>query len=344
MLHRFSPFAIQFGDGYGIRWYGLAYLAGFVAGYLFMRRMARLGRTALSVEAVGDFVFAVAMGTIIGGRLGFCFLYDPSLFSALSPEFPYWGVLAIHRGGMASHGGMVGIIIACLWFGRKHAVSPLGLMDLTVVAAAIGIFFGRIANFINGELVGRPCSPGFPLAVQFPQDILLWPQYAPEKLGALGPVVETMNIAAEKWNSILSHPAAYTQVEGILYGVIHQIQNGNAATARALEPLLTPRHPSQLYEALLEGALLFFAGMWMWSRRDGLRTWRRPGVITAIILITYCIVRIIGEQFRMPDIFIGFQWLGLTRGQWLSIAALVASSAFGLWCFLRTNDLNPPIN
>jgi len=316
-VHSINPYAIQLSPAFGIRWYGLAYLIGFIAAYLLFGYLARRRLTPLSPAAVSDFVFAVALGTIIGGRLGYCVFYDPKLFIKLSASFPFWGVLEIHRGGMSSHGGMIGIAMACILFGSKHKIPIFSLCDLCALAAGIGIFFGRIANFINGELVGRPCSPSLPWAVKFPQDILAWPYQAPDRLTALSSIVERLGIDREQWLSLTLQNPLSGIVETTLYRIIAAVQLGDSTMAQALGQLLTPRHPSQIYEALLEGVFLFCAMLYLWRKS------RQPGVITASFFIIYSIVRIFAEQFRMPDAQIGFQWLGLTRGQWLSVALLL---------------------
>ena len=323
-IHTLDPYALQFGGGFGLRWYGLSYLAGFLAGYLVFMWLARAGRTPLKAALVGDFVFAIALGTIVGGRLGFCIFYDPGLFLRLSSEFPFWGVFEVHRGGMASHGGIVGIIVACLWFAKKHGLRAGNLLDLAALAGGIGIFFGRIANFVNGELVGRPCSESLPWAVRFPQDILLWPIEEPQRLSTLGPMATKLGISDQVWQEATARAPDGPLVHQTLERIIALIQSGNQTLTQTLGPLLTPRHPSQIYEALLEGAFMFVAMLWLWRRP------RKPGVITGWFLVLYPVVRILGEQFRMPDSGIGFQLFGLTRGQWLSFGMLVVGAVL-LW-------------
>ncbi len=315
-VHNLQPFAIQFAPGLGVRWYGLAYLAGFFAAYWVVRKFATRIGSNMPLERTSDFIFAIALGTIIGGRLGYCFLYDQSLFLKFSSTFPFWGVLEIHHGGMASHGGIIGIVVACLLFARKNKYATLPLLDLLALAGPIGIFFGRIANFINGELVGRPCSADLPWAVKFPQDILLWPSLEPIRLNSLSPIVEKLGVDHQAWIDMLRTNPLGSNVERILWRIISKIQMGDHALQSLLAPLLTPRHPSQLYEALLEGLVLFLILLAVWSKV------KKPGVVSASFVVAYAIVRIIGEQFRMPDIQIGFQWLDLTRGQWLSLLML----------------------
>lgn len=340
-LHAIDPFALQLStilgagwESFGIRWYGLAYAAGFILGYYIILALCRRGRLLIPAEQVGDFIFWVAMGTIIGGRLGYCLFYNPELFIRFRPTLPFWGVLAVNEGGMASHGGIIGIVVACYLFARKRRVPTAHLCDLTTLGGTAGVFFGRIANFINGELVGRPSSDQVPWAVKFPQDIYLWPMQEPERLAGLKDVVAKMGISPDTWTWYVSGIGrvadAAQRVEGTLARIIAEVQSGNQAVADALRPLLTPRHPSQIYEALLEGLLMFVILNLIWLRP------RKPGVITGAFLSIYSIVRIIGEQFRMPDAAIGFQMFGLTRGQILSIVLFF----FGLAVFLISNRLD----
>lgn len=335
-LHAINPFAIQITDTFGVRWYGLSYLAGFICGYLAIRARALAGRSPLKAEQVSDFVFFIALGTILGGRLGYCLLYSPDLFLSFRATFPYWGVLAIHEGGMASHGGIVGVILACYFYAKKHKLPFAHLMDLTTLGGSIGICLGRIANFINGELVGRPVQSAVPWAVKFPQDILTWPGSAPEKLAELTPAVEQIGVPADRWQAVVGRVSidgsAYNTVENILHQLVSAVQNGNALVSATLKPLLTPRHPSQIYQSLLEGLLIFTILMIAWRKP------MKPGIITGLFLVIYAIMRIIGEQFRMPDPQIGFQLFGLTRGQWLSAAMLLPALAVLTYFSLRKDS------
>jgi phosphatidylglycerol:prolipoprotein diacylglycerol transferase len=278
-LHTLDPVAIRIAlpgiPPLEIRWYGLAYMAGFFIALLVIRRIVSdrassggsLGKADFKPE---DFVSAAAFGVVIGGRLGYALLYEPHLLIGFSTRFPFWDLLAIWRGGMASHGGMIGVIIATLVYARRHGLSPRRLFDLAAVATPPGLGLGRLANFINGELYGRPAPSWLPWAVRFPQ----------EAAGA-----DPARIAA-----IRADPTAAA--------------------------LLTPRHPSQLYEALLEGLVLFVILRLMAVRRHA------DGMIGAWFLILYAIFRFMVEFTREPDRDIGLQWLGLSRGQWLSLALL----------------------
>lgn len=326
-----DPFAVQLSESFGIRWYGLAYLVGFLGGYLTMRWFSRRGISPLPVDLVFDFVCVVALGTIIGGRIGYCLFYSPDLFLTFRSSFPFWGVLAIHEGGMASHGGIIGIILACLWYARQHRLPALHLIDLTTLGGTLGVFFGRIANFINGELVGRPSPPGYAFGVKFPQDMYQWLGSERDRLANLTDVVPLLGTAASDWTLQVAqagfNPTAYDAVATMTHRIVAAVQSGNTVVATTLAPHLTTRYPSQLIQAALEGLLLFIVLMALW------RVPRRPGLIAASFIVLYAAVRIIGEHYRMPDVQIGFQLFGLTRGQWLSIVMLVIG--IGLWVSLK---------
>ncbi len=320
-FHTLDPFAIQFSEAFGIRWYGLAYLAGFLAGYWVIRALASRGRILLPIAQISDFVFSVALGTIIGGRLGYCLFYSPKLLTQFSTEIPFWGVLAVHEGGMASHGGIIGIITACYLYGRRWGIPAMHLCDLTTLGGTIGVFFGRIANFVNGELVGRAAPDSALWRVQFPQDVLSWPGFEPERLHSLSSAVGTVGVSAERWSTAVGDflgSGVYSQlIESTLFRLIAATQSGNSATVASLRAVLTPRYPSQLIEALLEGLLLFVMLNIIWLKP------RRPGVITGSFLVVYALVRCIGEQYRLPDLQIGYDIFGLTRGQLLSFFVLL---------------------
>lgn len=160
-VHDLSPFLVEFREGFGIRYYGLAYLLGFVAAWWLMRRAHAHGRTPLTNDQQADFLFALIIGVMAGGRLGHFLLYHPRdlLADPLS-------LLRVWEGGMASHGGFAGVAVAAWWFGRSTRVSMLHLGDLLASVAAPGLLFGRLANFINGELWGRVSD--VPWAVIFP--------------------------------------------------------------------------------------------------------------------------------------------------------------------------------
>lgn len=333
-VHSISPFAIKFTETFGIRWYGLAYLAAFVVGYIFIDYMAKKGRILLSREQVSDFVTFAAIGTLVGGRLGYAIFYSPELFTQVSSTFPYWGVLEVQKGGMASHGGILGVFAACWYFGRLNKIPALHLLDLTTFSGALGFFFGRIANFINGELYGREAPSTLSWAVKFPQEIYHWGTKELDKLKLLAPAVEAVGpqgnqpaVDQATWVDWVQRYdfAGRSGIEHFKEALVNATQNGNQKVIELMAPVLTPRYPSQLIQCLVEGFLVFLILLWVWRKPQ------KPGVMAGVFGSCYCVARIIGEQFRLPDYGIGYQWLGLTRGQWLSVAMVIA--AVGLLIF-----------
>lgn len=260
-VHDLSPFLLRFPENplglEGIRYYGLAYLLGFVGAWLLLRAYHAKGRTSLNADDRASLMTALIVGVIAGGRLGYVLLYDLAAFLQ-NPVL----LFRVDQGGMSSHGGFVGVTLALLWFARSQRRGLLELGDLACSVAPLGLMLGRIANFINGELWGRVTDVAW--AVIFPHS-----------------------------------PAAYRPDLG------------------AFAP--QPRHPSQLYEAALEGALLLGFVQW--------RFWRtRPptGQLAGEFLLGYGLVRIFGEMFREPDASL---ILGLSRGQFYSLFLMLAGVA-----------------
>ncbi|MBV9297718.1 MAG: prolipoprotein diacylglyceryl transferase [Verrucomicrobia bacterium] len=297
-VHHLSPFLIQFNDQFGIRWYGLAYIAGFIAAFYLMKWLARNGYGSLRENQVGDFVFYAALfGVLIGGRLGYVLFYRPSMLS----EDPL-GIFRVWDGGMASHGGIIGLIIFSAIYARRHHISWTGIGDNLVAVAPIGLFCGRIANFVNGELYGRTTT--VPWAIQFPAELLDRPKEAA--------------LAIEQTSKI---DASLNNVPTIIAAARHSVQ-----VREILAGVLTPRHPSQLYEAFLEGALLF--ALLIFIR---LKFKKPDGVATGCFFLFYPIMRIIGEAFREPDAPLTGPF---TRGQFLSLFMFIAGIGF-LWSTRR---------
>ncbi|AXK84200.1 prolipoprotein diacylglyceryl transferase [Pseudolabrys taiwanensis] len=251
----FDPVLIHIGP-LAIRWYALAYIFGILIGWAYARvliRSERLwgGKAPFTVVVFDDFVLWVTFGIILGGRIGYVLFYNLPFFAAHPLEiFQLW------QGGMSFHGGFTGCVLAVVLFARKRGLSILSLGDLTCAVGPIGLFLGRIANFINGELWGRPAD--VPWAMVFPTG---------------GPI---------------------------------------------------PRHPSQLYEATLEGLVLFIA-LAVMIRMGALK---RPGLIVGAFATLYAIARSTCEFFREPDAQLGFLWGGATMGQLLSIPLFIAGLAF----------------
>jgi len=257
--HDWDPFLIQFSDHFGIRYYGLAYLLGFVTAGWLLHRYARTEKSHLPEAQVIDFMTAIVIGVFAGGRLGYFLFYqtDTIMHDPLS-------LLRVWEGGMASHGGFLGVACALVWFARSRRISGFHLADLIASTTAAGLLFGRVANFINGELWGKPASVAW--AVIFPA-------------------------------------------------------SGN----------LIPRHPSQIYEALLEGVLLLAFAQWRFWKTDIVL--RHPGRLAGEFLIAYAAVRAFGEMFREPDADL---ILGLSRGTFYSVFLIGG----GLWMILRKS---PPL-
>ncbi|MEI8233977.1 MAG: prolipoprotein diacylglyceryl transferase [Verrucomicrobiota bacterium] len=305
-IDHFSPFILGPWHGIGIRWYGSAYVAAFLLGIWMLRAFARHGYSELPEEKVADFIAATALfGVLLGGRLGYVLFYD--LEGVLHDPLQFFRVW---EGGMASHGGILGIVLFTLWYARRHKVSWLGLGDNLVVAAPLGIFFGRCANFINGELFGR--ATHVPWAVQFPKELFDLPALAQRAIDACS----ALDPALTNTDAIVDAAQTSAPVRAVLAGI------------------LTPRHPSQLYEAGMEGLLLFVL---LWFIRT--RTRVAEGVTTGAFFVLYALLRILGEQFRQPDVGIAFT-LGLTRGQFLSLFMILFGVAL-IWHSVRRNRPAP---
>ncbi|MGI8821621.1 MAG: prolipoprotein diacylglyceryl transferase [Chthoniobacterales bacterium] len=292
-LHKLDPFIFHITDTFGPRWYGLAYVLAFICGYALLSWLSKRGYADLPQKQVGDFItWAALFGVMLGGRLGYVLFYKPQMLREPLSIFRIW------EGGMSAHGGMLGLVLFTLFYARKHQLSWTNLGDNLCVTAPIGLFFGRCANFINGELYGRPAHVAW--AMQFPKELLepantAQADYALELAQQIDPGLNTIE------------------------NVVHAAQT-NPQIDAMLRTVLTPRHPSQFYEALLEGVLLF-AIMWFFRTRT-----RQPnGVITGLFLGLYAIFRIIVENFREPDA----PMIGLfTRGQFFSLFLVALGIAF----------------
>jgi len=243
--------------------------------------------------------YAALFGVLVGGRIGYVLFYRPNMLT----EDPI-GIFRVWDGGMASHGGILGLIIFSGIYARRHQISWTGIGDNIVTAAPIGIFFGRLANFINGELYGRITS--VPWAMQFPAELLDHPNEAARAIEQTTKIDPALNSAP----------------------VIIAAARHSEAVRHILAGILTPRHPSQLYEACLEGVLLFSLLLLIRLK------FRKPdGVTTGCFFILYPIMRIIGEFFREPDAPLTGPF---TRGQFLSLFMFLVGIAF-LWVALRRN-------
>ena len=308
-VHHLSPFIWEITPGFGPRWYGFAYVLAFLAGYGAYHWLARRGYSQLPPEQVGDFItWAALFGVLLGGRLGSMLFYNVGeWFHDPLMIFRVWD------GGMSSHGGILGLTLFTLWFARRHHLSWTSIGDNLCVVAPIGLFFGRIANFINGELYGR-AAHGIAWAVQFPKEI-----YDNQ------PLAERAATLLETDPTVVSLGGKLSLPEAIVAAA-----HTSPHVQQVLRDILTPRYPSQLIEAGLEGVVLFSA---LWALRTLVKVPR--GVITGAFFILYALLRITGEQFRQPgsDSPFAFAFGFLTYGQLLSLFLILIGVAFLAWGF-----------
>jgi phosphatidylglycerol:prolipoprotein diacylglycerol transferase len=231
----------------------------------------------------------------------------------------------INRGGMSSHGGIVGVILAAWWFARREKIGFFHATDLVAVAAPAGLLFGRLANFINGELLGRVVAPpGEPApwwAVRFPQELLSG--HAPELTSE-----QEAELARLAYDVAPNAENAYAQLRAI----VQAVQSGSAEVIERVTPLLAARHPSQLYQAAAEGVVLGVLLLVIWTRT------RLVGVIGATFLLVYGLLRVATEHWRLPDDHLTTpEPLGLSRGQWYSLAMILVGALL-LWRALRRRE------
>ncbi|WP_057463589.1 prolipoprotein diacylglyceryl transferase [Pseudovibrio sp. POLY-S9] len=262
-----DPVLIEFGP-LAIRWYALAYIAGILLAWRYMivtvRNAPLWNKTAHPTATdIDDFVMWATLGIVLGGRLGYVLFYNLPYYLANPAD-----ILAVWEGGMAFHGGLLGMIVVLIIYSRARGLSGWTMFDLAAIAAPIGLFFGRIANFINSELWGRPTDVAW--AVVFPTG-------GPE-----------------------------------------------------------PRHPSQLYEAALEGALLFFV-LRLLSHRFKLL--QKPGVLAGSFAIGYGLARTFVEFYRVPDAHIGYLAGFFTMGMLLSLPMVLIGIAVVIWALKRNTEI-----
>lgn len=316
-FHDLDPFIVRISGDIGIRWYGASYVAGFFIAYLLLRLLARRRWLAIPEERVADAMMWLVGGVIVGGRLGYMLVYDPALLTMFDSSFPFWGGFAITKGGMASHGGIVGVTIAAIRVSRGWRTpdgqivgrcSVWHVFDAAALVCTPGLGLGRLANFINGELLGRihspPGTPGPWWTVQFPRELTDRPApLTPEQQAQLMDLVH--------------RASGLDGRRGLAWLVDHA---GRFETE--LRPLLSSRHPSQLYQMAADGPILgglLWLMWWLGPHRSGRR---RDGLIGPVFLIGYGVLRVITEIWRLPDAQFGDagRVYGLSRGQWLSVA------------------------
>lgn len=256
-----NPVAFHLGP-LAVRWYGLAYLAGFLIAGALLDKQVRDRFLPLTTAAVSDLIGWLVVGVLVGGRLGYALFYDPEMF--LRPL----NLIKVWEGGLSFHGGLTGVVVASLLFARRRKVAWRRLADALVLAAPAGILLVRCANFVNGELFGRVAAAGLPWGMRFPTD---------PAAQALSP--ELARGGAMSWHD------AYAALRA----------SGRWA---ALAPQVPLRHPSQLYEALLEGLLI---GVALWAVYLRRRATLRPGTLAAVFLLLYAAARFVIEFTRQPD-------------------------------------------
>lgn len=250
-----DPVAFAVGP-FVVRWYALSYIVSLILGWRIAMHIAKRGDSPVTPEQIDGFLLWATLGVVLGGRLGYVLFYNLDRYLQHPAE-----IFAVWQGGMSFHGGMLGVIIAMALYSRWIKVPFFALMDPIACVTPIGLFFGRLANFINGELWGR-VAPEFAWAMVFPTG-------GPE-----------------------------------------------------------PRHPSQLYQAAMEGVLLFLL---LNGLRWTTKVMDKPGILSGVFLIGYGTARIVGELFREPDPQIGYLIGGTTMGQWLSLPMVLAGIAIVLW-------------
>ena len=294
-LHDLSPHLIKITDKIAVHWYGLSYVLGFYLTYVVMRFLAQRGLSEIKEEAVADFITMVSLfGLVLGGRLGYLLLYNFDEFIHAP-----WIFFLLNQGGMASHGGIAGTTLFCGWYAWKHKISWAGIGDSIVCGAPLGVFLGRIANFINGELFGRVTN--VPWAVKFPTRRAGGGRSADRQGGQPGLIPEGLQHSPD------------------IIAYFEKYRGGRAE----LEAVLHPRHPSQLYEALGEGLLLSAILIFIRLKFPRLR----QGIVTGLFFILYAGVRIALEFVRQPDSG-SAMILGLTKGQFFSTFMFIVGGLF----------------
>jgi phosphatidylglycerol---prolipoprotein diacylglyceryl transferase len=305
-VHDWDPVILDIWKNIKLRWYGLSYLMAFVVAYYLLCYLSRRNLFVIAQKNIGDFIALLAMlGVFIGGRLGYVLFYMlPTEGLAVLRDDPF-SVLRVWDGGMSSHGGFLGVAIFSYFYARKAKLSWTGIGDGICIVAPLGLLFGRLANFINGELYGRVATD-LPWGVKFPQALATESYAVQESI-----VSECADRAPE-----------FAEMTTTSHGLTEAVRLSPEVKQIAAE-YLTARHPSQLYEGFLEGVVLFAL---MWFLR--LRYPKAPhGMICGVFFILYGIFRIVVEHFREPDsAMIGV----LTKGQFYSLFMVLAGIAF-LW-------------
>lgn len=255
-VHNLSPFAIHLWGNVGIRWYGLAYLAGILGGYWFLRRWHRQGRNPLDVSRIQDFALYGGLGMIVGGRLGYCLIYGRDVW-AQDPLYFF----KLWEGGMASHGGIIGLVLGSWFYARNQALPMLLLTDMVSAVAPVGVFFGRLANFVNGELPGKVSD--VPWAVIFPQAPDHLPRH-PSQLYAAGLEGLVLFVIIVPFHARHRKPGMTTGLTFTLYAIVRFISEFWRAPDVGQPPLFGWMNTGQ---ALSLPVLALGLGILVWSAR-----------------------------------------------------------------------------
>lgn len=317
-VHDLNPVIISITESLKVRWYGLAYLAGFVLGWWVLKKLAEKKLFPLVPDKVSDFIaYAAFLGVFVGGRLGYVLFYmlpDPAGRQQIADD-PLT-IIKVMDGGMSSHGGMLGLVIFAWFYSRKHKVSWTALGDGLVVVAPIGLFFGRVANFINGELFGTRAD-SLPWLVKFPGAVFNRACAENENYGAVMRVAIESSDGPAKENLITALETGYGGEAALTAAV-----RASETVRSAIEPFLYQRHPSQVYEALIEGLLIFLLLLALRLKFRSLPN----GLLTGLFFVLYGLGRIFVEQFRVPDSEL--VWEIFTKGQFYSLFLVLAGIVF----------------
>lgn len=316
-IHNWDPVIVDLVGPIKLRWYGLGYLLAFVLGYYLLRWLAQKKLWVLPAEKVADFIaYAAFFGVFLGGRLGYILFYQ-------IPKENGWAelmadpamVVRVWDGGMSSHGGILGLVVFTFFYARRHKVSWTGVGDGLCVVAPIGIGLVRFANFINGELYGRVAHGS------------AWSMKFPEALRDNGRAMDAIREAAPEVPEIYAMDSAGAQLQYLI-----DISRSRPEILTILGNHLEARYPSQLYEGLLEGLLLFV--ILIVTR---LRWPRLPhGVLTGLFFLFYAVFRIVVEAYREPDSAMVGE---LTKGQFYSTFMVVMGIAFIISGMMRKQSL-----
>jgi phosphatidylglycerol:prolipoprotein diacylglycerol transferase len=279
IVHNLDPVIVRFSDSLAIRWYGVAYLSGFVVAWIATHLLAKRGVIPLRVGQVGDFMTACVVGVVVGGRIGHVVFYDPHLLWTFHTAFPFWGALDLHKGGMSSHGGMVGTFLAMVWFARRYQIPLLAMCDIVCFTAPAGLMFGRLANWVNGELPGKILPDSMQAnppawSVKFPEDAII--------------------LAVQQRNDF-PNDAAAAQALATAQELYAATYAGSAEAAAQVAQMVPARYPSQFIQALTDGPVIVAIMVLVWLKP------RHAGTIFGTFFIGYGALRVLSEQFREPD-------------------------------------------